>query len=79
MQSCYVTSGHIHLALNIELAGGGTVCGLKGFIRETYRGKDHPWRPQDAVLQVAGQVQSPGAPAQKHLTWEAVGGGGFYS
>lgn len=55
------------------------MCGLKGFIRETYRGKDHPWRPQDAVLQVAGQVQSPGAPAQKHLTWEAVGGGGFYS
>lgn len=73
-----MTSGYIHFALSTELAGRGSVW-VKGFIRETYRGKDHPWRPQDAVLQVAGQVQSPGAPAQKHLTWEAVGGGGFYS
>lgn len=50
--------------------------GLVAFKR-LYWGNIHGWglsseTSQDAVLHLAGQLQSPGAPAQKYLTW---GGG----
>lgn len=41
---------------------------LKDFIGVTYMDRDCPWETsQDAILHLTGQ--SPGAPAQKHLTW----------